>query len=53
MKLNQPSTLVISIKESRKLLGKDAEQFSDNQIEQLILDLVSLGHDELMDTVER
>lgn len=32
-------SLLISIKEARKLLGKDGEALSDEEIEKLIIDL--------------
>jgi hypothetical protein len=31
--------LIISVKEARKLLGKDAKQMSDTEVEKLIIDL--------------
>lgn len=35
--------LIISIKEARKLLGKDGEQLSDDQVEHLIITLTELS----------
>lgn len=35
--------LVISVKEARKLLGKDGEELSDEQIEDLIIVLTEVG----------
>ena len=39
--LMKPS-LIISIKEARKLLGKEAKEMSDDQIEELIINLRSI-----------
>lgn len=35
--------LLISVKEARKLLGKEAEQLSDDQVEALIITLTTVG----------
>jgi len=35
--------LIISIKEARKILGKEAENLSDDQIEDLIINLQSIA----------
>lgn len=41
--MNGQQHLIISIKEARKLLGKDGEQLSDDQIEHLIITLTELS----------
>jgi len=41
--------LIISIKEARKLLGKDANSMSDDQIAEYILLFTSMGSDFLQD----
>lgn len=38
-------TLVISVKEARKILGKDARQLSDSQVKELIIMLTSMAED--------
>lgn len=35
--------LVITIKEARKILGKEAEDYSDTQIEELIINYQSIA----------
>lgn len=45
----QQEGLIISIKEARKLLGKDAHQLSDNQIAELIEALTSMSSHFLQD----
>lgn len=42
---NKNDQLVISIKEARKLLGKDAHTLSDNQVKELVLLLTSMAED--------
>ncbi len=37
--------LVISVKEARKVLGKDAHTLSDSQVKELILVLTSMAED--------
>lgn len=39
--------LVISVKEARKILGKDAIELSDNQVKELIIVLTSMAQDYL------
>lgn len=43
------STLIISVKEARKLLGADSKSMNDNQIVELIELLTSMGNDFLQD----
>ena len=43
--------LIISVKEARKLLGKDARLFSDDQITELILIFSDLSNDILNDII--
>lgn len=47
------STLVISIKEARKLLGKEANNYSDDRVEKLIigLDCIALEYYKLVPSV--
>jgi len=37
--------LIISVKEARKILGKDAHQLSDDQIQELILQFTSMANE--------
>lgn len=37
------SELIISVKEARKLLGKDAKEMTDEEVEKLIKDLDQLA----------
>lgn len=37
------ANLIISVKEARKLLGKDAEAMSDDDVEGLVLSLQSIA----------
>lgn len=41
--------LLISVKEARKLLGKDAEKLSDDQIEEMIILMTAVGAEYLRD----
>lgn len=41
--INDSKHLIISIKEARKLLGKDGEQLTDDQIEHLIITLTEMS----------
>lgn len=38
-----PPTLIISVKEARKLLGQQNKNLSDEQLEQLIVDLSAVA----------
>jgi hypothetical protein len=40
---NESKNLIISVKEARKLLGKDGEQLADDQIEHLIITLTEMS----------
>ncbi len=44
-----PTSLIISVKEARKLLGQEAKSMSDNQIAEFILLLTSVSSDFLQD----
>lgn len=41
--MNGQEHLILSIKETRKLLGKDGEHLTDDQIEHLIITLTELS----------
>jgi 5-bromo-4-chloroindolyl phosphate hydrolysis protein len=47
------SDLIITVKEARKLLGKDYEQMTDEQIEELIIQLDEIARLSLRQSIER
>jgi hypothetical protein len=40
-----PTSLIISVKEARKILGADAKDMSDNQMQELIELITSMAED--------
>lgn len=47
------SRLIISVKEARKLLGKDYDHMTDEQIEDLIIQLDEIARLSIRDSIEK